>query len=117
MIKPIELKATLSQLLFQKTIITISWEQIHWCEQHPEDFETTFFPLEITEDRLKNLGFILNEVTDLYGLLGFAFKKEKYDQIIILSTFATIEVKYIHHIQDIIHAITGQIVKLDKDAR
>lgn len=116
LIKPIELKATLSQIYFNKKIITVNWEQIQWCEDHPEDFASTFFPIEITEKRLIEMGFVLSEI-GIYQLLGFAIKRGIYNEIETPNSFVRTKIKYIHHIQDIIHAYTGQIIKLPKDAK
>ena len=120
MIRPIELQATLSQIFLQKQIVTVSCEEIEWCEKYNDDFIDTYFPIPVTEDRLHEMGFhCLGKKRNwfdktLINGMEISLSIEGTFAIMIKGEYINLKtgLQYIHQVQQIVYILSEECLKI-----
>lgn len=95
---------------------TIDWQDIKWATEENENFNKVHKPIPITEDILLRMGFVkepnASKTNDLFihGILSLAKREGDYSCAIhtLLTYPLPVKVKYVHQLQNLFHALTGQ---------
>lgn len=81
--------------------ITIDAVDIIHCQQHPEAYK----PIELTEEWLLKLGFIIDNGWFKIGYLKLFPIRDLYYRAIVPITK---DIKYVHQLQNLYFALTGE---------